>query len=162
MGSDAVGGLVNIITRKAESGYNKDFKLGGSLYGGFQSVNNHIRGRAELEGCGDGIDFLIGVGGRNADNITDGNGDEILNSQFESVNWDFNLGFSTAENQRLEVSGKYFKNDDVGFPGGLGAPGPPRIIRRFAPDEQKELSMSYDFKDVSDAISAVSFRFFYK
>jgi len=76
-GSDAVGGLVNIITRKAESGYGKDFKIGGSLYGGFQSVNNHLRGRAEVEGRGNGIDFLVGVGGRNADNITDGNGDEI-------------------------------------------------------------------------------------
>ena len=58
-GSDAVGGLVNIITRKAESGYGKDFKIGGSLYGGFQSVNNHLRGRAELEGRGNGIDFLL-------------------------------------------------------------------------------------------------------
>ena len=161
-GSDAVGGLVNIITRKAESGYNKEFKMGGSLYGGVQSVNNHLRGRAELEGRGNGIDFLIGVGGRNADNIKDGNGDEILNSQFESVNWDFNLGFSFEPNQRFEVSGKYFKNDNVGFPGGLGAPGPPRIIRRFAPDEQKALNMSYDFKDVSDKIASVGFRFFYK
>lgn len=161
-GSDAVGGLVNMITRKAESGYDKEFKLGGSLYGGFQSVNNHLRGRAELEGRGNGIDFLVGVGGRNADNITDGNGDEILNSQFESVNWDFNIGFAMAANQRFEVSGKYFKNDNVGFPGGLGAPGPPRIIRRFAPDEQKALNLAYDFKDVSDKIASVGFRFFYK
>ncbi len=161
-GSDAVGGLVNIITRKAASGYNKDFKIGGSLYGGFQSVNNHLRGRAELEGRGNGIDFLIGVGGRNADNITDGNGDEILNSQFESTNVDFNVGYSFSENQRLEVSGKYFKNDNVGFPGGLGAPGPPRIIRRFAPDEQRALNVAYDAKDVSEKIASVGVRLFYK
>ena len=161
-GSDAVGGLVNIITRKAESGYNKDFKIGASLYGGLQSVNNHLRGRAEIEGRGNGIDFLIGAGGRNADNIKDGNGEEILNSQFESVNWDFNVGFSLAPNQRFEVSGKYFKNDNVGFPGGLGAPGPPRIVRRFAPDEQKALNMAYDFKAVSDKISTIGLRFFYK
>ena len=161
-GSDAVGGLVNIITRKAESGYGKDFKLGGSLYGGLQSVNNHLRGRAEVEGRGNGIDFLIGVGGRNADNIVDGNGDEVLNSQFESTNVDFNLGFSFEENQRFEVSGKYFKNDNVGFPGGLGAPGPPRIIRKFAPDKQTALNMAYDVKEVSDKIAAVGLRFFYK
>ncbi len=161
-GSDAVGGLINMITRKAESGYGKDFKIGGSLYGGFQSVNNHLRGRAELEGRGNGLDFLIGVGGRNADNITDGNGDEILNSQFESTNLDFNIGYSFSENQRLELSGKYFKNDDVGFPGGLGAPGPPRINRRFAPDEQQALNVAYDYKDVSDKISSIGVRFFYK
>ncbi len=161
-GSDAVGGLVNIITRKAESGYNKDFKLGASLYGGFQTVNNHLRGRAELEGRGNGIDFLIGVGGRNADNITDGNGNEILNSQFESTNVDFNVGFSASEKERFEISGKVFTNDNVGFPGGLGAPGPPRIIRRFAPDKQKALNMSYDKKEVSDKIASVGVRFFYK
>ena len=161
-GSDAVGGLVNIITREAESGYGKDFKLGGSLYGGIQTVNDHIRGRAELEGRGDGIDFLIGVGARDANNITDGNGDEVLNSQFESFNWDFNVGFSMAANQRFEISGKYFRNDNVGFPGGLGAPGPPVVDRRFAPDEQKSLNFSYDFKNVSDKIASVGFRFFYK
>jgi len=161
-GSDAVGGLVNIITRKAESGYNKDFKIGASLYGGYQSVNNHLRGRAELEGRGNGIDFLIGVGGRNADNITDGNGDEILNSQFESTNVDFNLGFSVNENERFEVSGKVFTNDNVGFPGGLGAPGPPNIIRRFAPDKQKALNMAYDAKNISDKIASIGVRFFYK
>lgn len=161
-GSDAVGGLINIVTRKAESGYNKDFKLGGSLYGGFQTVNNHLRGRAELEGRGNGLDFLIGVGARNADNITDGNGDEILNSQFESTNIDFNLGFSPSEKARFEVSGKIFENDNVGFPGGLGAPGPPRVLRKFAPDKQTSVNLAYDVKEVSDKIASMGVRLFYK
>ena len=161
-GSDAVGGLINIVTRKAESGYKKDFKLGGSLYGGFQTVNNHLRGRAELEGRGNGLDFLIGVGARNADNITDGNGDEILNSQFESTNIDFNLGFSPSEKARFEVSGKIFENDNVGFPGGLGAPGPPRVLRKFAPDMQTSVNLAYDVKEVSDKIASMGVRLFYK
>ncbi len=161
-GSDAVGGLVNIITREAESGYGKDFKLGGSLYGGIQTVNDHLRGRAELEGRGNGFDFLVGVGVRDADNITDGNGEEILNSQFESTNVDFNIGYSPQANQRLEISGKYFKNDNVGFPGGLGAPGPPIVNRRFAPDEQRAINVSYDIKNVSEKIASIGARFFYK
>ncbi len=161
-GSDAVGGLVNIITRRAESGFDKDFKLGGSLYGGLQSVNNHLRGRAELEGRGNGVDFLLGVGGRNADNITDGNGDEILNSQFESTYVDFNLGYSPSANERFEVSGKVFKNENTGFPGGLGAPGPPNILRKFDPDIQKSFNMSYDATNVSEKISSIGLRFFYK
>ena len=32
-GSDAVSGLVNIVTRKAENGYGKEFKVGASIYG---------------------------------------------------------------------------------------------------------------------------------
>lgn len=160
-GSDAVGGLVNIITRKAESGYGKTFKFGGSVYGGYQSVNEHLRGRVELEGRGNGLDFLIGVGGRNANNTMTPEG-EIENSQFESFNIDFNIGYSPAENHRIELSGKYFRNDDVGFPGGLGAPGPPRVIRKFAPDLQRGINLSYDGKNVSEKIEAIGIRLFYK
>ena len=160
-GSDAVSGLVNVVTRRAAPGYGKDFKFGGSLYGGYQSVNNHLRGRAEIEGSGSGVDFLIGGGTRNAGNIQTPEG-EIENSQFETVNMDFNIGFSLAENQRIGVSGKYIKNSDVGFPGGLGAPGPPNIDRRFEPDVQQAINISYDAKNISDKIAALGARVFFK
>jgi len=68
-GSDAVSGLVNIVTRKAENGYGKEFKFGSSLYGGYQSANSMYRGRLEIEGRGNGFDFLIGGGIRNASNM---------------------------------------------------------------------------------------------
>jgi len=160
-GSDAVGGLVNIITRKAESGYNKDFKMGASLYGGLQTVSDFVRGRAELEGRGNGFDFLIGGGLRNANNTMTPEG-EIENSQFESVNFDFNIGYSFAENHRIELSGKYFQNDNVGFPGGLGAPGPPNVNRLFAPDTQRGINLSYDGTNVSEKIETVGVRLFLK
>ena len=160
-GSDAVGGLVNVVTRKAESGYDKDFKLGGSLYGGHQSMNAHTRARAEIEGRGSGLDFLIGGGTRKSSNIQTPEG-EVENSQFETVNMDFNIGFSPSENSRIGVNGKYIKNSDVGFPGGLGAPGPPRIDRRFEPDIQQALNISYDAKNVSDRIAAIGARVFFK
>ena len=160
-GSDAVSGLVNVVTRKAESGYNKEFKLGGSLYGGFQSVNEHLRGRAELEGRGNGLDFLVGIGGRKASNTQTPDG-EIENSQFETFNLDFNIGYSPKENHRIELSGKYIRNDDVGFPGGLGAPGPPIIDRRFAPDMQRAFNLSYDGKNISDKVASIGARIFFK
>ena len=160
-GSDAVSGLVNIVTRKAESGYNQPLKIGGSVYGAFQSVSEFTRARAEIEGRGGGWDFLIGGGFRNAQNTKTPEG-EIENSQFESANFDFNIGFSPAENQRLEINGKFFKNDNTGFPGGLGAPGPPRVNRRFAPDEQTAINLSYDANNVSNKISVIGARLFFK
>ncbi len=160
-GSDAVSGLVNVVTRKAESGYDKDFKIGGSLYGGYQSVNEHLRGRVELEGRGKGLDFLIGAGGRDASN-TKVPGGEVENSQFETFNTDINIGYSPSENQRIEVSGKYFRNDNVGFPGGLGAPGPPIIDRQFSPDLQRALNISYDAKNISDRVASIGARLFFK
>ncbi len=160
-GSDAVSGLVNVVTRKAENGFGKEMKIGGSLYAGYQSVADFSRGRAELEGRGNGFDFLIGGGFRNAGNTMTPEG-EIENSQFESTNFDFNLGYSWSANQRLEISGKYFKNEDVGFPGGLGAPGPPRITRRFDPDTQTGINIAYDGVDISDKVAAIGARLFYK
>ncbi|MFC4723016.1 TonB-dependent receptor plug domain-containing protein [Geojedonia litorea] len=153
-GSDAVGGLINIITRKAESGFGKDFKIGSSLYSGYQSVNTHKRGRLEVEGRGKGIDFLIGGGLRDAENTKTPSG-EIPNSQFESQYLDWNIGYSPKQNHRFEISGKYFKNDNVGFPGGLGAPGPPVRIRLFAPDVQTGINFSYNATKLSNKIEAL-------
>lgn len=160
-GSDAVSGLVNIITRKAENGYGKEMKIGASVYGGYQSVADFYRGRLEVEGRGNGFDFLVGGGMRKAGNTKTQEG-EIENSQFESNNFDFNVGYSWAANHRVELSGKYFENSNVGFPGGLGAPGPPNVIRRFDPDTQKDINLAYDGHDISDRIEAIGVRLFYK
>lgn len=160
-GSDAVGGLINVITRKGASGYNKDFKLDLSSYSGYQSVNNHRRERLELEGRGSGFDFLIGGGIRNADNTNTPNG-EIPNSQFNSEYLDWNIGYSPKENHRIEISGKYFKNYDMGFPGGLGAPGPPARIRLFSPDKQKGINFGYRAGKVSEKIESIGLNVYSK
>ena len=160
-GSDAVSGLVNVITRKAENGYGKDMKVGASIYGGYQTVADFYRGRVEVEGRGKGLDFLIGGGIRNAGNTKTPEG-EIENSQFESSNFDFNIGYSWNANNRIEVSGKYFENKNVGFPGGLGAPGPPRVNRRFDPDQQTALNIAYDGQQISDKIESIGARIFIK
>ncbi len=160
-GSDAVSGLVNIVTRKAENGYGKAFKVGSSLYGGYHTVNSMYRGRLEVEGRGNGFDFLIGGGIRNAGNTATPEGD-IENSQFESNNVDFNLGYSWAANHRLELSGKYYQNKNAGFPGGLGAPGPPRVDRRFDPDTQRGINLSYEGRNISDKVEMIGARLFFK
>lgn len=160
-GSDAVSGLVNVVTRKAENGYGKEMKIGGSIYGGYASVSDFYRGRVEIEGRGNGLDFLIGGGLRDAGNTMTPEG-EIANSQFESTNLDFNIGYSWAANHRIEVSGKSFKNENVGFPGGLGAPGPPRVTRRFDPDQQTGINLAYDGTNISEKIESIGARVFVK
>lgn len=160
-GSDAVSGLVNIVTRKAENGFGKEFKIGSSIYGGYHTVNNMYRGRFEIEGRGNGFDFLIGGGLRNAAN-TDTPAGEIENSQFESNNVDFNIGYSWAANHRLELSGKYHENKNMGFPGGLGAPGPPIVNRLFNPDQQRGINLSYEGRNISDKIEMIGARVFFK
>lgn len=160
-GSDAVSGLVNIVTRKAENGFGKEFKIGTSIYGGYHTVNSMYRGRLEIEGRGNGFDFLIGGGIRNAANTNTPAG-EIENSQFESNNFDFNFGYSWAANHRIELSGKYYQNENMGFPGGLGAPGPPRVNRLFNPDQQRGINLSYEGKNISDKIEMIGARVFLK
>lgn len=153
-GSDAVGGLINVVTRKAESGFDKEFKVGASLYGGLRTVNDLTRARVELEGRGSGFDFLIGGGLRDAGNTNTPEG-EMPNSQFESSYYDWNIGYSLTENQRIEFSGKYFKNDNVGFPGGLGAPGPPIRVRLFEPDEHTAYNFSYQADNLGGKLESV-------
>jgi len=160
-GSDAVGGLVNIITRRAQIIPGESPHLGGSIWGSFNTSNQMRRGRFEIEGNGYGIDFLAGIGGRHAENMRTPLS-KIENSQFESFNWDLRSGYNFNAHHRVELTAKYFKNDNVGFPGGLGAPGPPRVVRLFAPDRQTDFSLRYEGKNFSKRFTSLNVNVFFK
>lgn len=57
-------------------------------------------------------DFMM----RNAENYKDGNGDEVLFSQFHKFNISGITGFKIGENQLLEASVIYDKATDIGYP----------------------------------------------
>src|SRR5882724_2419738 len=59
-GSDAMNGLVNVITRRAKGDVTQSFSLTPQLYSlGYSSTNNLAAGRIELQGLGNKFDMLI-------------------------------------------------------------------------------------------------------
>ncbi|MEA2109433.1 MAG: TonB-dependent receptor [Pseudomonadota bacterium] len=97
-GTDALGGVINIITKSPDFAKTDKWSFLNSVEVRYSSVDEGWFGRYALSGGGYGFDFELTVGARDADDYQDGAGDDVENSQFE--------------NQFLDFKGRYFINDD--------------------------------------------------
>jgi hemoglobin/transferrin/lactoferrin receptor protein len=146
-GSDAVAGIVNVITRRARGDINGPFKLTPRLAGvNANSVNNLIGGRVELEGTGNGVDMLLGLNARRAGDYESPQG-TIPNSDFRTLSADLRLGYSLNANQRFELIAKHAEVE-TGRAGGIGgAPGAPLVTLREDPIRESLIKLGYQGKN---------------
>jgi hemoglobin/transferrin/lactoferrin receptor protein len=143
-GTDAMGGLINVITRKAEGDVSGPFELIPRLRAlNYSSVSNLRGGRLELQGLGNGFDMLLGLAGKKADDYESPEGD-IKNSDMETWSADLRLGYTPTQGHRIELSAKY-ADVEQGQAGGIyGAPGYPYTVRRQEPMKEKMLKLHYE------------------
>lgn len=148
-GPDALVGVVNIITRRAKGDAQGAWRITPRLQAlNYNSVNQLRGGRGELQVLGHGVDMLLGVNGRDADDFESGDG-EIPNSDFETLGADLRLGYTLLPGHRVEFTGKY-ATVETGRAGGIGgAPGSPLLNLREDPIRERfgKLSYSGDLQD---------------
>jgi hemoglobin/transferrin/lactoferrin receptor protein len=102
-GSDAMTGVINIVTRRAQIDASAPFTLSPHLCSmEWNSVNNMYGGRTELSGGGNGFDLMLGASYRHADDYDTPIG-TARNSDSQSKAIDFNAGF--RRDARLAESG---------------------------------------------------------
>jgi hemoglobin/transferrin/lactoferrin receptor protein len=144
-GTDAMGGLINIITRKAKGETDKAFSLKPRVRSlGYSTSGNLRSGALELQGLGKKFDMLFGAGAKKSDNYRSPGG-EIPNSDSTSVSIDFKFGFKPAEGHRIELSAVYNDVIDNGTPGGkAAAPGYPYQKWRLSPMNEKMVKVRYE------------------
>ncbi len=142
-GSDAMTGVINIVTRRAKGDVNQPFSLSPHLRSAqWNSVNDLYGGRAEITGIGDGVDMLMGVSYRHAGDYDTPIG-TARNSGFQSKAVDLNLGYRPTATSRWELSGR-FVDVDTERAGGLGAaPGYPSRLVNEAPIIERYLRLGY-------------------
>jgi vitamin B12 transporter len=98
-GSDAIGGIVSIITKKPEE------RLGGSAYAEYGSFNT-LRGGASIGSANETGDFRLSASGISTDGISkadeaNGNGEE---DAYDSTTLSAKGGLNLPERARLEAS----------------------------------------------------------
>lgn len=109
-GSSAVGGVINIITKRA----GKD--LGVSLEAGAGSWDNY-RGQAEFELQKNGFDLSGGVSAQTLGSYKTGSDKTYKNTDADQkTTYSFNAGYSFAEEHRLGVKILGVKYSDIGSP----------------------------------------------
>ncbi len=129
-GSDAIGGVVNIITRKPDLG-GQDFKITGDAAYEYASTSDSQQLRASVSGTGEGFSFFVGGTSEDVGNYTAADGaaedpryeDYVLsdnvvpNSGMEQTTFNGNFRFVTGDQGVFRVNAEVVRTKNVGFPG---------------------------------------------
>jgi len=115
-GSDALGGVINIISKSPDFAKAEKWTFLNSVESRYSSVDDGWFGRYALSGGGYGFDFELALGARDADDYQDGAGDNVDNSQFEGQTLDFKGRYFFNDNNDLSVTIRTSDIDDMGVP----------------------------------------------
>ena len=129
-GSDAIGGVVNIITRKPDLG-GQEFKITGDAAYEYASTSDSQQFRASVSGTGEGFSFFVGGTSEDVGNYTAADGaaedpryeDYVLsdnvvpNSGMEQTTFNGNFRFLTGDQGVFRVNAEIVRTKNVGFPG---------------------------------------------
>lgn len=159
-GSEALTGLVNVVTRTPRGDPNGPFRMtGGGVSSGFGSAAKSLTTDGWFEGAGGGFDFLGSLNGRWGNDYQTPLG-KAPNSDYRSLGGSFRLGYTPVAGQRFELSARRYTEVD-GRAGGVGgAPGAPYLNVRQSPNEVTMGRFSYTgefdglFKKVEASIYA--------
>ena len=115
-GTDALGGVVNIITKDVEFADGESWQYENRVSTRYSSVDEGLFGRYELAAGGNGLGFRIGISGRDVDSYEDGNGETVNHTQFENTNVDFKSLYKFTDTQKVTAAIRVNSIDDMGVP----------------------------------------------
>jgi len=91
-GSDALGGVINVVKRDLPDAIGQDPLLGGSLSAAYSTNNQQPDGTAQIEGATGGLGFRASLSGRTSDDFSTPLGD-VFNSGNRAVSGDGSVGY---------------------------------------------------------------------
>ncbi|MGE0640262.1 MAG: TonB-dependent receptor plug domain-containing protein [Thermoanaerobaculia bacterium] len=154
-GSDAIGGVLNLITRKPSFNGARNFTGTAQLAGA--SANDAVGGNVSVAGRGTGFDFQLGASERRADDYDAPTGrfgeirlDEatrVVDTGLSDRSFWGSVGWNPGGKHSLELRGQRYRADDAGFgfvePDVLGADDPFRIRILYPYQKFERWSLSY-------------------
>jgi outer membrane receptor protein involved in Fe transport len=114
-GSDALGGVVNIITREAPYAPGSMSLTGSASLGG-STVDQQRTGYLELVPRIGRLSAFVSSGGRVAENFDSPSG-EVKNSSFDDYNALANVRYDFTAKTSLKAGYQLYHGDDIGIPG---------------------------------------------
>ncbi|MGQ0583752.1 MAG: TonB-dependent receptor [Reyranella sp.] len=137
-GSDALGGLINIVTRKAKGDPNGPARVGAGTAFTFGSAAGTANTHVDAEATGFGFDARLSFGTRHGDNYQSPIG-EIPNTDFQTLGGSATFGYTPAAGHRIGLDLRSERDSD----GSAGAPGAPFIRARNADNRVDMANLSY-------------------
>jgi hemoglobin/transferrin/lactoferrin receptor protein len=155
-GSDAIGGVVNIITQVPDYGF-QDSKIHGNIGYRFSSADSQHKGSANLSGNFGNLGFMLSGTYRNAGSYEAPAGsfgdidladDTVINdSGVEDKSLNLFIGFRLLDNHDFSFKYEYYNSEDAGFgyvDPELYDPGSARIKILYPFQRTNKFSLSYE------------------
>jgi len=122
-GSDALGGVINIITRQAPTS-NATRSLPGSATVGGSTADQQLNGYVELRPTLGKFSAFLSAGGRNTADFETPDHGKVPNSSFSDYNAMANLRYALSARTALKAGWQLYRGNDIGIPGlSVTAPG---------------------------------------
>jgi len=113
-GSDAVGGVINVIPRRRDD-FKPGFNLNGGIHGRWASAEDSYIGRVEVEGnAGALFGFRGGISLKNFGDLRAGRGAGVQEETgYDEMDGDLRLDFSLSDDAWLTLAWQNVSQDDV-------------------------------------------------
>jgi vitamin B12 transporter len=113
-GAEAMGGVINVITKKSTG------KIGGNIEVGGGSFDTHTESASAGGKITDWLDFDASVGNKNQnDNYKMGNGEERSHTSLAERNGSMRVGSSFLDTWRVDAKTDVYMGRDIGSPNAL-------------------------------------------
>ncbi len=150
-GSDALGGVINVITRSAET-HDPAPPLHTRLHARLSSADRSGMGRLGFEGHASRFGFIGGASFKRFGDLRGGGGPQ-KNSGYKETDGDLKLSWESKEKHRLEFSASRVQLDDVSR-SDLLAVGT-NLRYEWAPQQQEMLALRYGGRQVVRGIDTL-------
>ena len=115
-GSDAVGGVVNILTKDYQPGITNKF-AGGVLDLNYRSISNGYNANILINGnISKNIKMQVSAGKRKADSYKDAHGNEVMSTNYSEQNLAAKLQWDINSKHKLLLHGLISQADSIGKP----------------------------------------------
>jgi len=156
-GTGAIGGIVNVITKKGE--YLNNWGVHGEATALYEGVNNLLGTHVALHTGSKKWFARVSGGYRVAGNIMTPEG-VLENSQFEDHNFNASFGVKPLKNHEFVFQAQEFMANNVGIPG--GAPLAPTAIASYDLANRRLVTAAYSIKDLSEKLKRIELKYYYQ
>jgi hemoglobin/transferrin/lactoferrin receptor protein len=115
-GSDALGGVINIITRQAPTATTGRSMRGAANIGG-SSADNQFNGDVQLMPQIGKLSAFVSAGGRKAEDFQTPDNGKVQSSSFSDYNVIANVRYALTEQTALKAAYQTYRGSDIGIPG---------------------------------------------
>jgi hemoglobin/transferrin/lactoferrin receptor protein len=161
-GSDALGGVVNIITKNPEGNPRKGgLRLNGNLSLRYSTVDEQRKGRLEVGGRHKKFSFLAGGSIRKVSDYESPETTVVNSALGKEKSFDVRASYDLSDKHGLSLDYQRFRADDVGYP---GTPDPPKFPAKFSfpYHDRDKIALKWEAKNLSTHLPKISAKVFYQ